>query len=397
MKNSLYLSILVGIALLFAYAIGHLFSLRFQRGDIYPAYSSLRTDPFGAKMFYDGLKDIPSLDVSRNFSDPYRALKNKNSTLFYLGLPPNELTYESKDLVFEFEQFLRQGGRLVVTCAPVDKNPESHPSKKSDAHSKEKNEPKEENQKKELSSSFIQLTEKWGYTLAYHEIPAKEDETVHRYATRAGGKGDSITWRSSLYFEKLSPSWKIIYQEEGRALVIERSFEKGTLVLISDSYFISNEALRLERHPEFLVWLTGNHSKIIFDEIHLGVVENPGLSTLIRKYGLEQFCFGLILLSILFIWKNSFPLVPSHEDSSENLTTGKDETAGLVNLLRNNLSAKNILPACYAEWQKAFRNRKSLSEDQSKRLEESLTKAPANSHELVNQYNSIKKILAERK
>ena len=42
----------------------HLFQLRFEQGDIYPAYSSLRADPLGTKVFYESLETLPGLSVA---------------------------------------------------------------------------------------------------------------------------------------------------------------------------------------------------------------------------------------------------------------------------------------------------------------------------------------------
>jgi hypothetical protein len=41
-----------------------LFELRFERGDVYPAYSSLRADPLGAMAFYESLEKIPGLSAA---------------------------------------------------------------------------------------------------------------------------------------------------------------------------------------------------------------------------------------------------------------------------------------------------------------------------------------------
>ena len=40
-------------------AIGLLFELRFAAGDVYPRYSSLRSDPVGVRALYDSLARLP--------------------------------------------------------------------------------------------------------------------------------------------------------------------------------------------------------------------------------------------------------------------------------------------------------------------------------------------------
>src|SRR5205807_5643409 len=118
----------------------------------------------------------------------------------------------------------------------------------------------------------------------------------------------------------------------------------GTIAMASDSYFLSNEALLKDRHPDLLSWWIGPNKQIIFDEAHFGVVENPGIAALIRKYHLHGLILGLILLAGLFIWKNSAPFIPMYaEELRSDFVPGKDSAAGFVNLLRRNIPASEIL------------------------------------------------------
>jgi hypothetical protein len=67
-------------------------------------------------------------------------------------------------------------------------------------------------------------------------------------------------------------------------VVVERQVGRGTIVMASDSYFLSNEALQRDRHADLLAWLVGSGTQVVFDEAHLGIVEKPGVATLMRKY-----------------------------------------------------------------------------------------------------------------
>ena len=66
---------LILLTLLFFIGMIHLFSLRFESGDIYPAYSSLRTDPLGTKVFYEGLRALPDISVDRHFETVSRIVR----------------------------------------------------------------------------------------------------------------------------------------------------------------------------------------------------------------------------------------------------------------------------------------------------------------------------------
>jgi hypothetical protein len=146
----------------------------------------------------------------------------------------------------------------------------------------------------------------------------------------------------------------VIYTRQGHPVVIERSFGRGTLVMATDSYFLSNEALLKDPHTDLLSWWIGDNKNIIFDEAHLGVVESPGVAGLIRKYRLHGLALGLLLLAGLFIWKNTASFVPPYlEDARAEFVAGKDSAAGFVNLLRRNISSGEIVDLCFAEWKKS--------------------------------------------
>ena len=49
------------------YGLVQLFTLRFERGDVYPSYSTFRADPLGAKALHDALAESRGFEVQRNF------------------------------------------------------------------------------------------------------------------------------------------------------------------------------------------------------------------------------------------------------------------------------------------------------------------------------------------
>ena len=106
------------LAIVFVFALVHLFQLRFATGDVYPAYSSLRADPLGTKAFYESLKRLPHLSVDRSFDPIQKLNRGPVSTLFILGLDPYEVTYATEEEGKDIETFLHNGGRLVIGLYP---------------------------------------------------------------------------------------------------------------------------------------------------------------------------------------------------------------------------------------------------------------------------------------
>jgi len=142
-------------------------------------------------------------------------------------------------------------------------------------------------------------------------------------------------------------------------VIIERSFGSGSLVFSADSFFVSNEALRVERSPRLLARLFDGPPEVIFDEEHHHVRDEPGMATLARKYRLQGVAAGLVLLTALFLWKNSVRFLPAQKSGADEsgIVAGKESSEGFVNLLRRTVKPSEILGICVGEWRKAYPNR----------------------------------------
>lgn len=107
----------------FTFGVIKLFFLRFEAGDVYPAYSSLRSDPLGSRALYSSLENIDAAAVGRNF----RPLQNlefiENTAFFYIGTPVFDSDSVSADWLKTFEGLTHAGGRLILTFLPVEKKP----------------------------------------------------------------------------------------------------------------------------------------------------------------------------------------------------------------------------------------------------------------------------------
>jgi hypothetical protein len=85
------------------------------------------------------------------------------------------------------------------------------------------------------------------------------------------------------------------------------------------------------------------------------MVESPTIATLMRKYRLHGLAASLLVLAILFIWKNSTSFVPLYdEDKEQALVQGKEASAGLVNLLRRHIAPHDMLGVCFEQWTKSL-------------------------------------------
>ena len=99
--------------LTFALGVVYLLILRFGQGDVYPAYSSLRSDPLGARALFDSLEELGGRDVQRNYEPLERMTIGKGATVLYLGATPVYVDTIHKDVAAAFDRITDSGGRLV--------------------------------------------------------------------------------------------------------------------------------------------------------------------------------------------------------------------------------------------------------------------------------------------
>ncbi|HEY5041247.1 MAG TPA: DUF4350 domain-containing protein [Verrucomicrobiae bacterium] len=368
MKKHFPIFILLGCAAIFAFGVLQLFQLRFERGDVYPAYSSLRADPLGTMAFYESLEKIPALSVRRDFSDSNLLPGGPQTVYLHLAGSPNEWERMPSDLFHEIQDFLARGDRLVVTFYPQTEahsfrnfeNGEETNSVKSAKSKDGKTTPAKPAKKTNGitdDDSDISLADKWGFHPGFEKLaPDGESYAPVQVVNQTDlPLPQNLDWHSGLIFTNCDSAWRTIYARGTNAVVIEREFGKGSVVFAADSYFVSNEAMAGDRHADLLAWLIGPDKNVVFDEAHFGIVETSGVAMLMRKYRLHGLAAGLLLLIGLFIWKNATSLVPPHTDEfKEDFVAGKDSGSGFVNLLRRSIRPRDLLATCFAEWKKSI-------------------------------------------
>ncbi len=364
-KRASLLAFVLGIALLIG--IVQLLVLRLEHGDVYVPYSTLRSDPLGAKVLYQALSEMPGLQVSRNYRPVNKLTEDRPQTWVYAGTPHDAIWREGE--LEQIEWMVRQDGmRLIITFLPADqdelKNLKPGPdAEKGDAtktplenEAAEGKEPKKEEGGKTSNVHgripFQEVAVRWGFSFA----ALSTDPSVGATAVDPEALLEKeITWHSAIHLKPIDPAWVPAYAVKGEPVVIERKFGKGTIVLAGDSYFLGNEALRAERNAKLLSWLIGSGRSLVFDEESHGVREQPGVASLIRKYGLQGAMAGVVLLALLFAWKNYFPLVPIDGPGPiEQAVSGRRAEEGLTNLLHRSIAPRELVAVCAQEWEKSF-------------------------------------------
>ena len=384
-KPPVIATVLLALAALFFYGVAQLFLLRYEKGDVYPPYSTLRSDPLGTKGLYEALDRLPALTASRNFRPLPRLQPATPITLVYAGVT-HRAAWENRELS-TFNALVLGGTRAVFAFSPVEKTADSADDQRADEEARArkqaarnaqkkpkgkklgaknrdaekkpaegKGEDADEEPEKNPAVSFRVVAQSWGFAFDY--LPADKKQEYDRVAVRADEKSKlepKITWHTALCFKDLKPGWKVLYACDGRPVVIERRHGHGSIVLAADAYFLSNEAMRKERHPQLLAHLFDGPPALVFDEEHLGVSDDPGIASLARKYRLHGVIAGVLLIALLFVWKNAVRFIPAYHDDNRDsdIVLGKESAAGFINLLRRTIKPADILPLCLAEWRKS--------------------------------------------
>ena len=364
MKRYFPILILLGCLAVFALGIAYLFELRFEAGDVYPPYSSLRSDPLGTMALYESLDKMPGLAVSRDFRQSDTLPEEPQTIYLHLGGEPFEFEWMPDEEYRSIENYMARGGRLVITFYPQTEGFWSNEGTNSPANKKmtKSKDGKKDQDSEDAESHWTPFEDKWGFHTGFEKLEPDGDNyapaTVYNQTDLA--LPDALNWHSGIIFTNLAHEWRVIYARDGNAVLIERQFGRGSVVIASDSYLLSNEAMLKDRHADLIAWLIDSGKNVVFDEAHFGIVQSPGVAALMRKYRLQGLAAGLLLLAGLFVWKHSFSLVPPlTEERVERFVAGKDSATGFTNLLRRCIAPRDLLATCFGEWKKsATRNGK---------------------------------------
>lgn len=306
--------VLVGV--IFGWGAIRLFNRQFAAGELYPEFSSLRTDRMGSKLLYDGLGKLPGIAVERNFL-PFEFLPLDGATVLLVGTDPMRLNWNDAMLLRSVEAVASRGNRVVVAMH-VDPNNYSLTQRDFDRAKGPKSKAPPE----------APLKTRWKVTLRLDP-----DRSKPRRLTFAQANG-----------------WRVLEQTDEGIRAIEREFGKGSVVLMAGSGDFTNEtAVELDRlHP--IASAVGGYRRIIFDEQHLGVAESGSIVGMARQFRLTGLAIGLALLAALFIWRNAAAFPPPVAALSTDRFSGRTSHAGLLTLLKRHIAPGELAAVCWREW-----------------------------------------------
>jgi hypothetical protein len=297
---------LLGIALAVGFLAGvlSLFGVHFASGDVYPEYSSLRSDPAGSKLLFDALSRVRGLTVARNYV-PLPLVSETNAAILLLGSDANSFVSDS-DTQQQAERLSRRGNRMVIALT------RRRDAKPPDVGS---------------------LYRNWDVKIGLH---------AH-----------------GLHFT-VARGWNVLERAGERIIAIERAFDKGSVVLFTESEDFGNIATVASDRLEIVTAAIGPSTRIVFDEVHLGIAESGSFVGLARRFRLSGMALGLAICAALLIWhvgQGAWPVQPGAEGLSPvpGSPAGLSYHSGLLTLLRRHVKPAELADTCWDEWLAANR------------------------------------------
>ncbi|MCE5241917.1 MAG: DUF4350 domain-containing protein [Syntrophobacteraceae bacterium] len=405
------LLILAALACCLAAGFYVLFVSRFETGDVYSPYSSLRSDPLGTRALFQAIESTPGVSAQRHYRSLKKLEKAENATVLYLGLRPDFLAHPPPDTAVELEKLAERGARIVLAFLPMRTGAPcgTFPGKKGVSRKEPGGEeipgtgPGNDADTREKKREIEPLAKRWKISPAFLSREEGTEGKNFRASLKSAESGlpGGILHRSTFCFDVEGTSWRVLYAVGEKPVIAERASGKGSIVLVADSYLFSNEAMRDEPHPSLLAWLIGPGSTVVFDEFHLGARENPTLMAYARKYRLHGFMGALCLIGLLLVWQRNAPFAPApREDAGiDGGVAGKDHPSGLVHLLRRNIPRTDTLKICCDEWRRAAGRETAGVREKMVRVEavlEAERNNPDKDRGLVQAYGKIADILSRR-
>lgn len=290
------------LAVGFGWAILDLAGAAYERGDVYPAWSSLRSDAEGTKLLHDSLRKLAGWRVERHFGVDAKIPAEAGAVLF-LGQDPRAL----KNLTTTAERLARGGARVVVGV----------PARRSTLR---------KGQKTERDS------QEW---LGLRFEPQSAGEYVgERFF-------ETTTWQPVVK----DTAWKLGDR------YVERPLGQGSVVVLSGEEWQSG-VLREGPNGERLLRLLGPSRRVTFVESALGVSERGGIVSLMRRAGWGPAVLLLLLATALYLWRSLTPVLPERPDSVTRVEPGGG-AAAMAQLLRKHVAPSELLATCQAEWKRA--------------------------------------------
>lgn len=332
-----------------------LFRWRFTAGDAQPPYSSYRADPMGVRVLYEAVSSLPRTRAVRNRQPLAAADLPAPGALLIVAAPPGWWRGRPAADADALAAFARRGGR-IIGALPADawreaevgpdsnrlaQNRRSAPTNDA-SRAARRPPPRAVEAPAETRVSMLNV---WGV-----DIVASRPSAAGAVSTNTS---DGLPWTSPMWFRTNAPGWTVWLRCGDRPVVIERPWHGGRVVLASDSYLFSNEAMLRHRRTSLLARMFDGMPSVCFDEEHLGLGVEVGTLEYILRLRLAGVFGALLLAAALAIWRQSTSLLPPSPPAAlPSPADGFEYRDGFVRLLQRHVPPRRLIEVCVQEWRR---------------------------------------------
>ncbi len=346
----------LGLLLLLCGLVFGLFQVlkhRLARGDAFPSGSSFRTEPTGLRALHDALREQGRLSVTRQRTRLRASDALLRTTLIVAAVSPEDLYDPEFSLAGVLPELVEKGLRVVVLldteqavkcaknrCASMGESDESEHPEAPPVQVKKTRTKK--------ANGRLNLAESWGFEIS--GSAEKNSSKARRTSAVPEWVEQAIAWRGQAFFSWKGSDFKQLFVKGEQPVVAERNFGLGQVVLVASTFPLSNESIAKERSTSFLWWLTGERSRVVFEETHLGLSEGRGVVSMMRNYGLEGGLYGLVLAGLVYVWYAGSPLIRRAPRNARDRVTASANDAFSALLMRA-VPLDNLLDTCVTTYQ----------------------------------------------
>lgn len=313
---------------------------RLSRGDVYPPYASLRSDPLGLKALHEALASVPGLDVERHLGPASRLDGGRGTLVLLAGVESSGLTGEDA-LRARLDLLLARGARVAVFLRP-----EARTGGRISGFNPGKDKARRPSLPLKDAKPRATTARLWdARVLRAPERPPDLPEPARvRFARRDSlASGEFPEQHRILGTGRLAlgEGWEALYWLDGMPVAARRRVGAGELVLVADTFALSNEGLAEAVPGVFLAALIGDSTRLVFVDTHLGVGDPESFADLARRHGLAPAALAALAAAGLAVWRRASRLVPP--PPRERVETAPTGGAGdLARLYRRALPAARL-------------------------------------------------------
>lgn len=369
--------------------------VRFSTGEVYGLYSSHRADPLGTRALYEALARMPGVTCERNYR-PIKELEGAHGDVLLIanasaGRMPFYCGCDKPGKAIE--EWAAAGGRVIIALQRsgrhLDEEEIKEDRKRWNEEHKKKNEPDSESGRVEpdrqpdestaeqpasgddenkAGTKTREVSPQLRYLGCHLRLFAQERQFVMAATTPKRPvpstelplkERDLPPWYSNTFLKPAPDGvdqWRTLASKGNRPVIMERKSGRGSIIVCTDSFFLSNEALWREPNSAFLAWLIGDARRVVFEERLHGSGEDDGIMALARRYRMHGLFLGGLLLFALFVWRNASSLVPPDEAADlghwrSDAVAGQGAASGLVSLLKRGIKPGDLLDRCFSTWE----------------------------------------------